>query len=67
MFLLTVNYNSKVFYVLSNIFFSIKKLFYQAEVSAEDSYDYFELLKILESEYQQLRELSAGRMVDLVN
>nr|CAD2204365.1 unnamed protein product [Meloidogyne enterolobii] len=37
----------------------------QAEVSAEDSYDYFELLKILESEYQQLRELSAGRMVDL--
>ena len=39
----------------------------QAEVSAEDSYDYCELLKILESEYQQLRELSAGRMVDLVS
>ncbi|KAL3114469.1 hypothetical protein niasHT_019973 [Heterodera trifolii] len=37
----------------------------QAEVSAEDSYDYCELLKMMESEYQQLRELSAGRMVDL--
>ncbi|KAL3122102.1 hypothetical protein niasHT_001642 [Heterodera trifolii] len=36
-----------------------------AEVSAEDSYDYCELLKMMESEYQQLRELSAGRMVDL--
>uniref|UniRef100_A0A914HUQ8 Uncharacterized protein n=1 Tax=Globodera rostochiensis TaxID=31243 RepID=A0A914HUQ8_GLORO len=37
----------------------------QAEVSAEDSYDYCELLKMMESEYQQLRELSAGRMIDL--
>lgn len=39
----------------------------QAEVSAEDSYEYCELLKTLESEYQQLRDLSAGRMLDLVS
>jgi hypothetical protein len=38
----------------------------QAEVSAQDSFDYCELLQTLESEYQQLRELSAGRMLDLV-
>ena len=37
----------------------------QAEVSAEDSHEYCELLRILESEYQQLRDLSAGRMLDL--
>ncbi|CAJ0575303.1 unnamed protein product, partial [Mesorhabditis spiculigera] len=37
----------------------------QAEVSAEDTHDYCELLRILESEYQQLRDLSAGRMLDL--
>ncbi|CAB3407856.1 unnamed protein product [Caenorhabditis bovis] len=37
----------------------------QAEVSAEDTYEYCELLRILESEYQQLRDLSAGRMLDL--
>ncbi|CAJ0946706.1 unnamed protein product, partial [Mesorhabditis belari] len=37
----------------------------QAEVPAEDSHDYCELLRILESEYQQLRDLSAGRMLDL--
>uniref|UniRef100_A0A915ELI0 Calponin-homology (CH) domain-containing protein n=1 Tax=Ditylenchus dipsaci TaxID=166011 RepID=A0A915ELI0_9BILA len=36
----------------------------QAEVSAEDSYEYCELLQTLESEYQQLRDLSAGRMLD---
>lgn len=38
----------------------------QAEVSAEDTYEYCELLRVLESEYQQLRDLSAGRMLDLV-
>ncbi|WKX89696.1 hypothetical protein Q1695_008944 [Nippostrongylus brasiliensis] len=37
----------------------------QAEVSAEDTYEYCELLRVLESEYQQLRDLSAGRMLDL--
>uniref|UniRef100_A0A7E4VAI7 Glycine--tRNA ligase n=1 Tax=Panagrellus redivivus TaxID=6233 RepID=A0A7E4VAI7_PANRE len=37
----------------------------QAEVSAEDSEEYCELLRTLESEYQQLRDLSAGRMLDL--
>ncbi|PAV59691.1 hypothetical protein WR25_21273 isoform B [Diploscapter pachys] len=37
----------------------------QAEVSAEDTYEYCELLRTLESEYQQLRDLSAGRMLDL--
>uniref|UniRef100_A0A914UJG8 SH3 domain-containing protein n=1 Tax=Plectus sambesii TaxID=2011161 RepID=A0A914UJG8_9BILA len=37
----------------------------QAEVSAEDSVAYCELLATLESEYQQLRDLSAGRMLDL--
>lgn len=41
-------------------------LMFQAEVSAEDSYAYCELLQTLESEYQQLRDLSAGRMLDLV-
>ncbi|VDM67685.1 unnamed protein product [Strongylus vulgaris] len=39
---------------------------FQAEVSAEDTYEYCELLRVLESEYQQLRDLSAGRMLDLV-
>ena len=34
-------------------------------MSAEDSHEYCELLRILESEYQQLRDLSAGRMLDL--
>lgn len=38
---------------------------FQAEVSAEDSGAYCELLATLESEYQQLRDLSAGRMLDL--
>ncbi|KJH53000.1 hypothetical protein DICVIV_00869 [Dictyocaulus viviparus] len=38
---------------------------HQAEVSAEDTYEYCELLRVLESEYQQLRDLSAGRMLDL--
>uniref|UniRef100_A0A915B0I8 Microtubule-actin cross-linking factor 1 n=2 Tax=Parascaris univalens TaxID=6257 RepID=A0A915B0I8_PARUN len=37
----------------------------QAEVSAEDTHEYCELLSTLESEYQQLRDLSAGRMLDL--
>ncbi|VDK65301.1 unnamed protein product [Onchocerca ochengi] len=37
----------------------------QAEISAEDTHEYCELLSILESEYQQLRDLSAGRMLDL--
>ncbi|CAI4227612.1 unnamed protein product [Auanema sp. JU1783] len=37
----------------------------QAEVSAEDTHEYCELLRVLESEYQQLRDLSAGRMLDL--
>uniref|UniRef100_A0A913I6X8 Calponin-homology (CH) domain-containing protein n=1 Tax=Strongyloides stercoralis TaxID=6248 RepID=A0A913I6X8_STRER len=37
----------------------------QAEVTVEDSYEYCELLRTLESEYQQLRDLSAGRMLDL--
>lgn len=38
---------------------------FQAEISAEDTHEYCELLSILESEYQQLRDLSAGRMLDL--
>lgn len=37
----------------------------QAEVSAEDSVAYCELLSALESDYQQLRDLSTGRMLDL--
>ncbi|VDK41939.1 unnamed protein product, partial [Anisakis simplex] len=37
----------------------------QAEVSTEDTHEYCELLSTLESEYQQLRDLSAGRMLDL--
>ena len=37
----------------------------QAEVSAEDSGTYCDLLSTLESEYQQLRDLSTGRMLDL--
>uniref|UniRef100_A0A0N5CRW8 Calponin-homology (CH) domain-containing protein n=1 Tax=Thelazia callipaeda TaxID=103827 RepID=A0A0N5CRW8_THECL len=37
----------------------------QAEIVAEDTHEYCELLSILESEYQQLRDLSAGRMLDL--
>uniref|UniRef100_A0A914Z2L8 Desmoplakin SH3 domain-containing protein n=1 Tax=Panagrolaimus superbus TaxID=310955 RepID=A0A914Z2L8_9BILA len=37
----------------------------QAEISAEESHEYCELLAVLESEYQQLRDLSAGRMLDL--
>jgi dystonin len=37
----------------------------QAEIPAHDSHDYCELLAVLESEYQQLRDLSAGRMLDL--
>lgn len=38
----------------------------QAEVSTEDSHEYCQLLSRLESTYQQLRDLSAGRMLDLV-
>uniref|UniRef100_A0AC35UDU8 Calponin-homology (CH) domain-containing protein n=1 Tax=Rhabditophanes sp. KR3021 TaxID=114890 RepID=A0AC35UDU8_9BILA len=38
---------------------------HQAKVSAEDSEEYCHLLRTLESEYQQLRDLSAGRMLDL--
>lgn len=45
--------------------FNIKQII-QADVSAEDSYEYCELLQTLESEYQQLRDLSAGRMLDMV-
>ncbi|GMR52445.1 hypothetical protein PMAYCL1PPCAC_22640, partial [Pristionchus mayeri] len=37
----------------------------QSEITAEDSVEYCELLSVLESEYQQLRDLSAGRMLDL--
>ncbi|GMT26946.1 hypothetical protein PFISCL1PPCAC_18243, partial [Pristionchus fissidentatus] len=37
----------------------------QSEITAEDSVEYCELLRVLESEYQQLRDLSAGRMLDL--
>ncbi|VDO41837.1 unnamed protein product [Onchocerca flexuosa] len=41
------------------------RIYFQAEISAEDTHEYCELLSILESEYQQLRDLSAGRMLDL--
>ncbi|CAD5207872.1 unnamed protein product [Bursaphelenchus xylophilus] len=37
----------------------------QAEISAEDTHEYCNLLARLESSYQQLRDLSAGRMLDL--
>ncbi|CAI2296024.1 unnamed protein product [Caenorhabditis sp. 36 PRJEB53466] len=37
----------------------------QSEVAAEDTEEYCQLLAILESEYKQLRDLSAGRMLDL--
>ncbi|CAJ0588009.1 unnamed protein product, partial [Mesorhabditis spiculigera] len=37
----------------------------QNDVSAEDTHTYYNLLRSLESEYQQLRDYSAGRMLDL--
>ncbi|KAI6225247.1 Plectin [Aphelenchoides fujianensis] len=37
----------------------------QAEVSVDESHEYCTLLSRLESTYQQLRDLSAGRMLDL--
>ncbi|KAI6204101.1 GAR domain-containing protein [Aphelenchoides besseyi] len=37
----------------------------QAEVSVDESHEYCQLLSKLESTYQQLRDLSAGRMLDL--
>jgi uncharacterized protein (DUF488 family) len=38
----------------------------QAEISTEESHEYCQLLARLEHAYQQLRDLSAGRMLDLV-
>ncbi|CAD5205428.1 unnamed protein product [Bursaphelenchus okinawaensis] len=37
----------------------------QAEIAAEDTHEYCDLLARLESSYQQLRDISAGRMLDL--
>lgn len=47
------------------IYFSFSCIARQAEIAAEDSEAYCELLSRLESDYQQLRDLSTGRMLDL--